>query len=187
MAAQTLDLGLPDDDEIRTAVISNDGLYRYQLARIWANPNDLALWVMLNPSTADHETDDPTIRRCRGFSKAWGHGGMVVVNLFAWRATDPQDLVHAEDPIGGQNAATVRTWLNTTRVKVAVAAWGASWRKISDRSTLGVPRLNVEGFAEKAGRQLVCLGTTKDGSPRHPLYVAAATKPVPYPVIGQVA
>ena len=102
-----------------------DGHYRYMLGRQWGAPPFL-LWMMLNPSTADATEDDPTIRRCSGFAKHWGFGGLVVVNLFAFRATNPADLRAAEQPIGPEND---RHLVNAARsCPRVVAAWGASCR-----------------------------------------------------------
>jgi hypothetical protein len=88
----------------RSAVISPCGRYRYRLDRRWADGPSIA-WIMLNPSTADSNTDDPTIRRIRAFSQAWGFGALTVVNLYAWRATDPRDLWQAPGPVGPENDA----------------------------------------------------------------------------------
>jgi hypothetical protein len=75
----------------RGALLSEDGRYRYRLWRLWDDLAPVMVWVMLNPSTADADLDDPTIRKCIGFAKANRHGGIIVVNLFAWRATDPKE------------------------------------------------------------------------------------------------
>lgn len=156
-----------------TATISPCGRYRYDLTRRWGT-GPVALWVMLNPSTADADQDDPTIRRCRGFSTAWGCGGLVVVNLFAYRATKPAALNAVRDPCGPDNWATIDRWLWSPDVDIAVAAWGASWEKVDQ------PRLHVEHMAARVGRHLVCLGRTKAGHPRHPLYVRGDTAPQPF-------
>lgn len=154
----------------RSATVSPCGVYRYDLTRRWGDGR-LALWVMLNPSTADAQQDDPTIRRCRGFSAAWGCGGLVVVNLFAYRATSPAALAGAANPIGPDNPRTIREWLGHRDVDRVVAAWGASWLRA------GHARLHVERWAIDTGRDVMCLGRTKAGHPRHPLYVPA-TQPL---------
>jgi hypothetical protein len=107
-----------------TAVLSDCGEYRYELRRTWgADDEPLVCWVMLNPSTADADQDDPTIRRCISFSNRWGFGRLVVVNLFARRATDPKELLHGGDPVGSANdASTLAAALEADRV---IAAWGA--------------------------------------------------------------
>lgn len=157
----------------RGADLSPCGTYRYDLWRRWSD-GPWALWIMLNPSTADADMDDPTIRRCRGFSQAWGYGGLAVVNLFAYRATDPAELTKAGDPDGPLNVNTIWRWLKDDRTSAVVAAWGASWEKV------GKHRLNVEGLAAHAGHDVFCLGTTKAGHPRHPLYVPASQPLVPF-------
>lgn len=152
-----------------TASFSEDGRYRYDLTRRWRD-GDLMLWIMLNPSTADASVDDPTIRRCINFAKREDAAGIAVVNLFALRATDPDDLLKADHPIGPDNIATINDWLRRDDVALAVAAWGAWWTNMPfDRR---IPRLSIESLARKTGRDLVCLGRTKFGAPRHPLYVS---------------
>lgn len=153
-------------DASKTAILSLDGLYRYRLGRRWGDGDPL-VWVMLNPSTADADVDDPTIRRCVNFTKAWGFDALTVVNLFAYRATDPKALQLADDPVGRANYRHVRRAVD--EAAGIVCAWGANARK--------VPQFrHAPDISEIAGlRPLFCLGVTKDGSPRHPLYVKADT------------
>jgi hypothetical protein len=136
--------------------------YRYRLWREWEPSRPRVLWIMLNPSTADEATLDPTIRRCVGFAKAWGFGGIDVVNLFAWRATDPRLLRAAKDPIGPANDDTIAAALRDAAL--IVAAWGTS-------SIVYARARDVRRLAARLRKRLFCLGTTKDGEPRHPLYV----------------
>lgn len=160
------------------ATVSTDEIYRYDLGRVWDfGSDDLALWVMLNPSTADAFRDDPTIRRVRGFSRKWGHGGFVVVNLFALRATRPIHLVDHPDPFGPENVDTIRRWVADARVKRVVLAWGGALPQLL--GLLGRARFDVEGEARKHGHDPVCLGRTKSRQPIHPLYVPASRNPVP--------
>lgn len=158
------------------ASLSEDDLYRYDLGRVWGDENALALWVMLNPSTADASKDDPTIRRVRGFTRLWGYGGLVVVNLFGLRTTKPEHLLDHPDPVGPENAEVIRAWLADYRIRLVVCAWGAGFRKV----VLDLPRMNVEREASLAGKTTVCLGRTKHGSPRHPLYVPKNTPSEPF-------
>ena len=145
--------------------------YRYRLWRDWSAAPRRVTFIMLNPSTADERVLDPTIRRCVGFAKAWGFGGIDVVNLFAWRSTDSAGLAEVSDPIGPANDEVIRDTLR--RSPLAVAAWGAD--KIArDRS------LVVEHLAARLRTPLFCLETTTHGHPRHPLYVAAAAALRPY-------
>lgn len=154
--------------EISTATISDDGMYRYDLVRQWGR-GDLVLWIMLNPSVADATDDDRTIRRCIEFARREDASGIAVVNLYAFRTTRPVHLLEAADPVGPENEKAIRAWLSDERVSMVVAAWGAWWE--SRRHPTRIARPNVEGFARDAGRELVCLGHTKHGSPRHPLYI----------------
>jgi hypothetical protein len=149
---------------IRSADISADGLYRYTLRREWASGPTMT-FIMLNPSTADADIDDPTIRRCIGFANREGCGTLHVVNLFGFRSTKPNGLLNAVDPKGPENTRYVKDAVD--RSTFTVAAWGNWWLACRHRP----PRFNVEGYAGRTGKHLLCLGTTASGQPRHPLYV----------------
>jgi hypothetical protein len=157
-----------------SAAISECGRYRYSLHRRWGD-GDQVCWIMLNPSTADAKQDDPTIRRCIGFSRRWGFGGLVIVNLFAWRATDPKEVkAQLQDQagpnmVGPLNREAIRAAIESSAV--IVAAWGASLQPWS----VAMGQL-AQLDCHYRGRALMCLGTTKGGSPRHPLYVKATTE-----------
>ena len=144
---------------IKSAVIDPTGMYRYSLSRKWSD-GDMVAWVMLNPSTADASVDDPTIRRCISFSKSWGYGGLTVVNLYAYRATNPDALKTAIDPIGPEHGVHFMRALHAS--SLIVAAWGACRYAKTDHVSHWL-----------AQRDIQCLGVTNDGSPRHPLYVKA--------------
>ena len=141
-----------------------DGEYRYELTRYWSggtHPN-LVTVMMLNPSIADSMQDDPTLRRCINFAKRDGYDGLLIVNLFALRSTDPNQLQRHTDAIGPRNDDHIlRAARNTDRI---VAAWGAH-KFAEDRARQVVQKLSDIGV------RLECWGTTKDGHPRHPLYV----------------
>lgn len=92
----------------RSAVLSDCGQYRYLLAREWADTGESAVSVLLNPSTADATTDDATTARCIKYAQSWGCGALLIVNLYAWRATKPRDLATVDDPVGPENAAYLR-------------------------------------------------------------------------------
>lgn len=156
------------DEVRRSAVISPDGVYRYLLTRRWA-VGPLATFVMLNPSTADHETDDPTVRRCMGFARRWGLPGVRVVNLYAYRAASPVQLWTAADPVG----PAADRWLQLAAAARGplVAAWGAAARSDRVDAVLQLPGMT----------ELVALGVTKDGHPSHPLYLPAAAALRPWP------
>ena len=145
--------------------------YRYSLTRVlapMAEPQRACLFVMLNPSTADENTDDPTIRRCIGFATAWGYSRLDVVNLFALRATDPAALLSASDPVGFDNDRYIEFYARSAAM--IVCAWGA-------HGVLNGRALRVTKILHDAGFALKCLGLTGSGQPRHPLYLPAKTQP----------
>jgi hypothetical protein len=143
------------------AVISDCGQYRYALTRWWGD-GPVCGFIMLNPSTADAEKDDPTIRRCVGFARREGCGALLVLNLFAFRATNPRDMADAADPVGPHTDHYLLDLIQNVDGPL-IAAWGAHW--------MAGERAN--DVTAMIGRHCVCLGKTKDGSPRHPLYVPA--------------
>lgn len=161
-----MSLPLFDIPLIKTAVLSECLRYRYRLVRDWTRGDDpdIICWVMLNPSTADARDDDPTIRRCISFSKSWGYTRLVVVNLYAYRATDPKEIGQVDDPVGKDN----HHWLDHSFqfADEIVAAWGTRGHRREDA---------IRQLAARYNRRLKCLGTTKDGHPKHPLYVAGDT------------
>lgn len=130
---------------------------------------------MLNPSTADATQDDPTIRRCISFAKSFGTEGLIVVNLFAARATLPGTLLEMDDPEGPENHAyvTLACELAAAEKGKIVCAWGAHHIAQQMRGT-------VLGWIDLVSLEPVCLGYTKSGAPRHPLYVPANTKLQPF-------
>ena len=156
------------------AVISDCGRYRYTLEREWMTGEGTCLFVMLNPSTADASEDDPTIRRCIGFAQRWGYQRLEVGNLFAFRATDPADMlsVTPAEAAGPDNDDHLRDLSHGAGL--IVAAWGA-------HSLAAFRRAAVLEILSESEADVVCLGTTKYGSPRHPLYVRGDFEPVPYP------
>lgn len=164
-----------------SAVLSECGTYRYRLERTWDPSRRAVGFVMLNPSTADAETDDPTLRRCQSFARAWGYGRLVVVNLYALRSTDPKALWKHPDPVGPDNGWHLGGGLlrepdvwnyADLRPERIVAAWGANAR----REEVDRFRGTLRNFYASA----YCLGTTKDGHPRHPLYVRGDTPLQPW-------
>ena len=168
----------------RTATLSADGVYRYRLGRRWSAASACA-FLMLNPSTADAEADDPTIRRCVGYARGWGHGALVVVNLFAFRATDPTDLVATlkgrgeaglGHVVGPENDSHI---LAVARESVRiVCAWGNHGRlRFRDDAVLRL--LHYAGHGDK----LCALETTKRGTPCHPLRLRADLQPRPWGVL----
>jgi len=148
----------------RFAILSDDARYRYQLQRVWDDSLPAVSWVMLNPSIADAYEDDPTIRRVVGFSQRWGYGEAHIVNLFALRSTDPKALADNDDPVGPQNDLYLGGAMFSPLV---VCAWGST----GDYATRYFRRQRVRELAVKFNRSLHCLGVTKSGDPRHPLYL----------------
>lgn len=140
--------------------------YRYALWRIWDESKPLVMFIGLNPSTANEETDDPTIRRVTRFAKDWGLGGVYMMNLFAWVTPYPSELKKCADPLGEND-----TWLCKIAAKCdrIIFAWG-SFDEADDRAEQVIEAF--DGYALKINR---------NGSPRHPLYVPADTAPVKYP------
>jgi hypothetical protein len=146
-----------------------EGSYRYRLWRTVnpdARPRRL-LFLMLNPSTADADLDDPTLRRCIGFASLWGYRSLEVCNLFAYRATDPDMLVRVADPVGPHN--DVHILAAAARAESIIAAWGT-------RGALGERASHIVAAITRQ-RPLLCLGLTKGGTPRHPLYVRRDAAP----------
>jgi hypothetical protein len=155
-----------------SAILSPCNTYRYRLNRDGdPGPYGPALFLMLNPSTADAELDDPTIRRCRGFARTWGNSGIVVANLYALRSTDPAGLWSHPDPVGPDNDAHLAAQM--TLYPNVVCAWGANARpdRIAAFRALLLDHPDVHLF---------CLGITKSGAPRHPLYVRGDQPLIPF-------
>ncbi|MEO1349475.1 MAG: DUF1643 domain-containing protein [Cyanobacteria bacterium J06635_15] len=159
----------------RRAVFDSTGQYRYALVRTWptsaAIPPAALVFVMLNPSTADHRCDDPTIRRCMGFAQAWGYGQLEVVNLFALKTPHPRQLSQSSQPIGAENDRYLLTAVE--QAERVVMAWG-NWGHLQgrDRAIFNL----LDPYLSKCH----CFGWTKANQPRHPLYLkrTAALQPV---------
>ena len=146
------------------------GNYRYLLWREWNNSSKTICFIMLNPSRADAQTNDPTITRCINFAKTWGYGRLEIVNLFAYRTSKPSLLKQAVEPIGKDNDRyIIESVEKSDRV---ILAWGnhGTWQK-QDLYTLELL---------KNHSHLYSLGITKRGCPRHPLYLRSTIKPQIY-------
>lgn len=155
-----------------TALISDCKKYRYILSRVWDSSLPSVTFLMLNPSTADADSDDPTIRRCINYAKSWGFGHMDVVNLFAYRATNPLELLSCEDPIGDMNLYSIYTACNTGLY--SICAWGNS--KIVETLLNKFPDYKPLKDIEN----LKYLELSKDGTPKHPLYLKKNLKPIDF-------
>ena len=145
--------------------------YRYTLHRDFGMQTPLLTAVMLNPSTADAVKNDPTIRRLIDFAKSWGHGSLLVLNLFAIRATDPREMLNAADPIGPRNDEVITGALVQAKQegRYVLAAWGAHGG-YRGRDFHVMHKL-VDGVDWR------CLGRTHKGMPKHPLYIPKNTTP----------
>lgn len=151
--------------------------YRYALRRAWASCGGRALFVMLNPSTADERLEDPTLRRCIGFAQREGMGSLEVVNLFAYCTPYPRVLARAADPVGPWNDRTLRHALR--RADRIVVAWGNG---APDRASRARLDRRVAAFRSLVGGAPVqCLGLTRRGHPRHPLRLPADQPFRPWP------
>lgn len=156
---------------MKAAVLSECRQYRYSLTRIWDPGKGLVHFVMLNPSTADENDDDPTIRRCIGFAESWNAGGIHITNLFALRTPNPKELYMHASPISKDNLFENDSFIisGMNRSSITVFAWGAHGGLL-DRDK-AVIKLIPEAY---------CLGLTKSGKPKHPLYLAKNTNPIPF-------
>lgn len=143
-----------------------DYIYRYRLTRTWPGGKGSCVFLMLNPSTADHKVDDPTVRRCMIWTQKWGYKVLVVVNIFAYRSTSPKVLPNVKDPIGKDNDEFISQAVHfADRV---VAAWG-NHGTILKRGAKLLPMLT----------KARCFGFTKDSQPKHPLYIPGGQPLIP--------
>lgn len=140
--------------------------YRFALWRAWDESGPVAMFIGLNPSKANEREDDPTLVRCINFAKSWGYGGVCIANLFAYRATDPNDMRVAERPVGRGNDR----WLQRLSAEsdIVIAAWG------NDGAYMGRGK-KVRSLIP----DLYCLQLNKSGEPAHPLYLKRTLLPVP--------
>ncbi len=168
-----------NDGIIREAMISKDGAYRYTLRRIWGDREKFVTWVMLNPSTADAEKDDPTIRRCIDYSKTWGYGALTVVNLFPLRTPEPKVLLAAlkdapePDDVRRINTGVLESETVFNNPGLVICAWGVNGG-FRNRAKQTV------GHLIEMGAQLSTLKLTEDRHPSHPLYLPKTLKPTPW-------
>lgn len=162
----------------KSAVFSPCRTWRYVLNRRW-DLRPVAMFIGLNCSTADETQDDPTVRRCIGYAHAWGYGGLVMTNLFAFRATDPRVMKVASDPVGPSNDQHLRVAAISVVSEggIVIAAWG------NHGAYQGRSREVVElmGRIVAPKIKLMCLRVTKAGQPQHPLYLPKDLGPVPFP------
>jgi hypothetical protein len=155
---------------LKTAVISDCGRFRYRLGRRWAD-GEVLPFVMLNPSVASAEVDDPTVRRCVKFAQAHGFAALEVVNLFAFRATDPKDLRAAGYLAGPDNDTHIAA--AASECAAICVAWGANVAGL-ERPQVVLPLLRA------TGKPLQCLRITRSGYPQHPLMLPSSCRLTPF-------
>jgi hypothetical protein len=146
------------------AGFSSDKVYRYWLRRVWDRSKPLAVFVLLNPSTADAFKNDPTAARCEAYARRWGCGGYVIVNLFALRSTDPAGLYTHDDPVGPEADRYLRLFAKDAHY--LVCGWG-------NRGTFRERAAAVLKLLGDVGAEPLCLQMTGTGQPQHPLYLRA--------------
>lgn len=161
------------------ALFSRDEQYRYALWRVWGRRDDVQnrrtfCVVGLNPSTADERTNDPTVERCMRRADQYGYDALLMLNLFAFRATDPRAMKEQGEPEGPWNDSTLEWAMDAVSpVTTMLVAWGAHGAHLGASA-----RFVREAYVRK--RELFCLGTTKGGEPAHPLYLSYDRQPTPY-------
>lgn len=155
------------------AIMSADGRFRYYLVRRWKTLGPNICFIMLNPSSANQQDNDPTINRCMDFSRRWGYSGLVVVNAFAFRSTNPARLKNEILYVGAMNDYFISDTIRSS--DKTVCAWGTH-EIVEKRAKKIGDLLDREGLSDK----LYCLGLTSNGSPRHPLYVPKFTELKPF-------
>jgi len=160
---------------IKTAIISECGKFRYHLTRTWDETLRPLPFIMLNPSTADADKDDPTIRKCIGFAERLGFGGIEVFNLYAYRATSPKELKNHGYQEGPLNDSIMTRRLEELKLHergYVICAWGANARGLSKPQ-------HVRSHLSMAGARLRALRLLPDGTPEHPLMLPYSCAPVP--------
>lgn len=158
-------------NEVRTALFSDCQKYRYRLEIVWDTTSCLLVVIGLNPSTATHLEDDPTLKRVKSFARSFGCGGVRMLNAFAWRSTSPLALFQVADPVGPDNTLE---FLRENRTAVTVAAWGANIQKKPWRHWYRGHDIT------KVMPGLMCFRKTTDGHPEHPLYLPGDLTPVAF-------
>ena len=151
----------------KSATFSRDGKYRYTLTRLWGSEGTSVLFICLNPSTADAYQDDPTVRRLIGFAQTWGFDEMTVANLFAYRATDPKRLKLIDDPVGPYNDKQLKLLYEACDMTIFPLGNHGS---LKNRSSEVIKMLGPA----------FCLGKTKLGEPKHPLYLPKKAERIVY-------
>lgn len=156
---------------VSEAGLSSDGVYRWWLTRVWDPSKKLVIWVMMNPSTADHRKNDPTILKVIRYAKRWGYGGVLVLNIFAFRSSKPENMPQDEQAaIGRSNDWWIRTiFTHAKRKKLkVVCAWGVKYQNRGHQ---------IRQLAADAGLTLSCLEVALNGEPKHPRFLSESLSP----------
>lgn len=157
--------------EAGPAMFDDTRTYRYTLTRVWDREKGMVAFIGLNPSTADETKLDPTLRRCLRFANDWGYGAFVMLNLFAYRATDPLAMKAASHPVGPDNDYWLKIFTASAVTDCVIACWGVhgDWNRRAEI---------VRVLMREWGVKLHHLGLTKGGHPRHPLYLPSSAIPL---------
>ena len=147
-------------------IFSDSRNYRYSLCRQWEKEKPTVTFIGLNPSIADENEDDPTLTRCTNYAKYWGYGGVCIVNLFAYVATDPAGMKATKDPVGIENDKWIIEFSKMSGL--VIAAWGNHGTHLGRAEEI-----------KKMIPNLYCLSVNKSGEPTHPLYLKSDLKPKP--------
>lgn len=163
--------GVAGDHVVRSAWFSDDKRYRMALTRIWKPGAPGAVVSGLNPSTADAFQDDPTIRSVSTQLDIMGYGALLMLNAFAFKATDPKDMLKEPDPVGRENDEAWERLLGDPREPrpLFIAAWGYHGAHMGRD-------LRIMDMLENWGIEPMCFGITMTGQPRHPLYLPHGTE-----------
>ena len=154
---------------MKDAIFDDTKKYRYSLTRVWNPKAGKVTFILLNPSTADALEDDPTVKKCYGFSNRWGYGAMEIVNLFALRATDPSELKNVNDPVGKDNDEYIIKAVESA--DLVILGWG---------NECSFSTRDIKLLKKIAKYNPHCLYINKSGKPKHPLYASYSLKPVEY-------
>ena len=159
------------------AILSDDRLYRYILTRTWDITKPYIIFVGLNPSTADETDDDNTIKKLMRYAKRWGYGGIIMTNIFAFRATEPKDMKKAEDPIGPDNDRYLANMLSSGVATTVVAMWGnhGVYKGREERVRQLLNEMEFKGYIS-----VKCFEISKQGQPKHPLFLSESLDPISF-------
>ncbi len=146
--------------------------YRYVLHRVWDAGKPTVLFVLMNPSTADTEVDDPTIAKCQRYARTWGYGAMFIGNTFAYRVTDQKQLLQIADPVGPENDRHILEM--AALADLIVLAYGKPHTKLRERGAA------VQAMLRNQDHTLHAFKLCLDGTPSHPLYLPGDLQPVAF-------